>query len=228
MPTRTEIINRARRRADLVSSTFIDSTTEEIDLFHEAYREVYTLFAENGRHMLDADATLSLTSGVASLPSTFYACLHVWRRDGDDYFELSEVTPDIEGRVRSLTGSESNFFKITRTSSNARSIKLYPADDSGTYIVHYIPECPTLANGTDNVIEVGNSSTVLVALLAKKLLSKADVVNQSLEDDIKRLYDEVRKQAEAAQMTRPMRIQDTRGKRDWDAFKYDYYPDEEI
>ena len=136
---------------------------------------------------------------------------------------LSRVQPDIETYVRSMTGNEANYYKIRATSTNGRTIQLYPNPHSGTYTLVYVPSCPSLASDSDVVVERSNSNALLTALLAQKMLAKQGEVNSAVENELNRLYDEVRKESEAVEMTQPGANQDTRYRTNqcWrDAFDY--------
>lgn len=223
MTTRTQVIARARLKADLVASTHITST-DDTDLFQEAYKEVYTLYGENGFHMLETDATLTVSAGVATLPTDFFACINIYKVIGDDYYPLRRLDPNQEAGARSLTDSEAYFYKITRSATNGRSVRLYPAPSSGTYILHYVPECDT-PGASDTLVTVGNSDTVLVCLLARKFLQKQDEQNSSLDEECRRLFDDVKRQAEIVEMTQTYRVQDVRKRYYLDSFKFNYFPD---
>ena len=221
MATRTQIILRARQKADLVNSTHITSA-DETDLFQEAFKEVYSLFGENGFHMIDTDSTLSLTAGVATLPSDFFAVINVFKVIGSDYHYLERVDPQLEAAVRSLTGNEGMFYKVKRTALNARTITIYPAPTSGTYILQYCPEAPS-PGASDAVPEVGLSNVALTALLAEKFLAKQNEQNPVISNEYAKVAAEVRRQAEIVEMTRPGRIQNTRQRQMRDAFDYQVY-----
>ena len=226
MATRAQIITRARRKADMESSPFIGSGagSEELDLFNEAYAEVYSLMCMSGLHMLETDYTIPVDGSTTyTLPTDFFAVLHVLYSSGGEVLPLSRVQPDIETYVRSMTGNEANYYKIRATSTNGRTIQLYPNPDSGTYTLVYVPSCPSLTSDSDVVVERSNSNALLTALLAQKMLAKQGEVNSAVENELNRLYDEVRKESEAVEMTQQGRIQDTRYRTNqrWrDAFDY--------
>lgn len=224
MTTRLEIVTRARQKAHLENSTFVDTAAP---LFvQEAYNEVYHLFASKGMHMLETDFTPTITGAATyTLPTDFYATLNVMRLQGSDYYKLIPVQPDLELKVRSLTGVEANYYKIRRTATNGRTIQFYPNPSSGTYTVHYIPECPVLSADNTAVITVGPSDALIACILAKKFCVREQEHNNELDDEIKQLYFEVNRLAEQVEMTSPMKIQDTRSRGLIDEFAFRYIPE---
>ena len=225
MTTRLEIVTRARQKAHLENSTFVDTAAP---LFvQEAYIEVYHLFASKGMHMLETDTSPTITgASTYTLPTDFYAVLNVMRLQGSDYYRLQPVQPDIELAARSLTGVEANFYKIRRTATNGRTIQFYPNPTSGTYTIHYVPECPVLSSDASVVITVGPSDALIACVLAKKFCVREQEHNNELDDELKQLYFEVNRLAEQVEMTSPARIQDTRNKRTVDEFVFRYFPEE--
>lgn len=223
MATRGDIKTRARRKADMESSPFI-GTTEENDLFNEAYREVYALFAKNGLHMLKSSHSPTINGAATyTLPADFLAVIHVFRVEGGTFYELHKVEEDQFGNILSLTGNEADFYEILRTATNGRTIRFFPNPASGTYTVYYIPECPTLAADGDAVITFSNSDALLTCLLAKKFLAKENSSNDEVNAEFNRLYMEIQKEAQEVEMTQPGRVQDVRAMREYDPFRFRIY-----
>lgn len=225
MTTRGDIITRALQKIHGEANAFF--TTAAPLFAQEAYNEVYAYFMSKGLHMLESDHSPTINgASTYTLPSDFYATLNVMRLQGSDYYKLHPVQPDIELAARSLTGNEANFYKIRRTSTNTRTIQFYPNPTSGTYTVHYVPECPTFANDASVLITVGPSDALVACILAKKFLVREEEKNNELDEEIKQLYFEVNRMAENVEMTSPIRVQDTRNRRIIDEFNFRYLPEE--
>lgn len=225
--TRAQAKTRARDKADMKSSQFIDASgTEENDLFTEAYTETWNLFANSGQHMADTDyAIVANGSTTYNLPSTFFACLKVYRVDGTDYIELKELQPDQEAVARSLTGNEAICYKIrTNATTGVRNIQLYPKPSSGSYIVQYCPTCPILTADGDAIVSLECSDQLLVVTLARKYLSKESTINEPLELEYKQLLVQVLEYQHKREMTSPGRVQDVRQTEESDWMPFDYFP----
>lgn len=225
MTTRGDIITRALQKIHGESSSFF--TTASPLFAQEAYNEVYAYFMSKGLHMLESDYSPTINgTSTYTLPSDFFATLNVMRLQGSDYYRLIAVQPDMELAARSLTGNEANFYKIRRTATNTRTIQFYPNPTSGTYTIHYVPECPTFANDSSVLITVGPSDALVACILAKKFLVREEEKNSELDEEIKQLFFEVNRMAENVEMTQPIRVQDTRNKRIMDEFAFRYLPEE--
>lgn len=225
MTTRLEIVTRALQKIHGEANSFF--TTAAPLFVNEAYKEVYAYFMSKGLHMLETDTSPTINgSSTYTLPSDFYATLNVMRIQGSDYYNLRNVTPDMELAARSLTGNEANYYKIRRTSTNTRTIQFYPNPTSGTYTVHYVPECPDLSADGTVLITVGPSDALVACILAKKFLVREEERNNELDEEIKQLYFEVNRMAENVEMTQPVCVQDTRSRRIIDEFAFRYLPEE--
>lgn len=216
MTTRLQIVDRARQKANMESSSFVDTAAP---LFvQEAYEEVYHLFATKGLQMVETDVTLTLSATIA-LPTDFYAAIAIWHSDGGQMRKLKRVQPDTEGAARSHTGNEGYWYKIITTAANVKNLKLYPVPTSGTYILQYVPVCPTLSADSTVLITVGCSDALVACILAKKFLAREQESNDGLDNECGRLLEEVNRQAEAVEMTQSATVQDvTNG--GWDSFSY--------
>lgn len=230
MTTRAEIITRARQKAHLENSPFVDTAAPLF--FQEAYNEVYSLFSSKGMHMLEADITITATGATdyAVTPAAGQnpmVVLNVFRVDGTNYYPLRRVQPDMEAAVRSLSTGEANYYKITRPNSiasNVRRIKLYPNPSSGSYIIHYVPECPVTTADADVILSVGPSDALMACILAKKFCVRESEYNPGLDKEQEQLFYEVNRIAEQAEIA-PSVVQDTRGRAIRDESAFNYWPE---
>ena len=218
MTTRLEIVTMALQKVNLESSSF---TTVAAPLFvQEAYREVYNLFAKKGMHMLDTDQTLTLAATIA-LPAGFMSTIGVYRLDGTEYVNVRRLQPDQEAMARGLTGSDAIFYKVRHTSVGGHILQFYPAPTTGTYVLHYVPVCPTLSADGTVLITVGDSDALVACLLAMKFAGRENERYQALEDEYTRLLDAVARNAEEADFS-PSTVQDTR-RGQADSFSFNIY-----
>ena len=139
--TETELKDRARRRADMVNSTFV-TDTEIRDYLNSSISELHDMMVKSYEDYFVSEQayTIPLATGGASLPADFYKAL------GVDY-ESGGIT----STLRAYSFTERNVYNtpyavIDRLAQpmykiEGTKIKLIPENSaSGTITLFYVPE----------------------------------------------------------------------------------------
>ena len=184
MPTtRAQLRDRAKRRADMVNSTFV-ADAEWNDWINEGLCELHDLLvlAYEGYGLTSADITLVDETEAYALPANFYKCKGADFVDGDTSYSLSEFEWAERNRYRydpvlvdvAPTGAAYSY----RIEGN--NLRLIPRPGTGTVRLWFVPQPALLmtdASTTDIAVVVGWEELVSVSCAIKALIKEESAPN---------------------------------------------------
>lgn len=187
---------RAKQKADMVNSSFIDDTVELLAYINEAYFNFYDLITSSFEdYNLTGPTSFSISSGnTYTLPSDFYKLVGVDRSlGGGDYYALNRFSWSKRNRY-----SRSNYYSGTTTKRlmyriTATELRILPEQDAiGDYQLWYIPLATALTQDSDTIERYNGFEELIVIDTAIKMLSKE-------ESDVNLLLMERQKQEQRLQ-----------------------------
>ena len=158
--TVAQLIARVRQAADIQhmdSANGFITDNEIMGYLSDSYTELYDILVSKGINQFESSATLSVTSGVASVPADFYAALGVYRVENDFLIPLKEVYLKDIHRYRTSEQGNAYAFRVV-----GEEIHLYPPPSSGTYKLYYAPFATKFALTSDTVDGVNGWEEYLV------------------------------------------------------------------
>jgi len=182
--TETELKDRARRRADMVNSTFV-TDTEIRDYLNSSISELHDMMVKSYEDYFVSEQayTIPLATGGASLPADFYKAL------GVDY-ESGGIT----STLRAYSFTERNVYNtpyavIDRLAQpmykiEGTKIKIIPENSaSGTITLFYVPEATQFdGSGVTQITNViPGYEEYIVAATAIRMLMKEESDTSALE-----------------------------------------------
>ncbi len=219
--TVTQLMTRARERADMLNTDFI--TDPELRGYLSAsFAELFDILIQSGLLYFTPGELEFSGNGTElyPLPEDFYGVLRVdYQYVGDYWTELDEYMETERNVFENVTsGSTSGW--ATHYSCQGDSISLLPRPSQGTYRLRYIPNPPDLADGDPDVTKVDGISgweEWVIVDAARKMLSKEESSTASVERDLARLKERIEEASLNREWGSPRRIIDTRhkGRRDW-------------
>lgn len=189
MATRGEIKLRARRRADMVHSTFIGDD-ELNEYFQGSYGELYDLLVSSFEDYYSKSQTTTVGPGQSSIavPADMYKMRGLdlqltpdaWTTIGQ--FNFAERNANSRAVNRVITGARSVVYRLM-----GQNIMLLPESAApNTYRLWYIPRVTGVTDDATQIGDVLDFDEYIVVDMAIKMLTKQ-------EDDISSLL--VQKQA---------------------------------
>lgn len=178
---------RARRRADMESSSFI-SNAEANDMINEAYQELYDMLVEAFENYYFKDQNVNLVPGTTNyaLATDFYKLISMNYLNGTRY---ETVFP---------------FNELERNASLVLSNNV-PA---GSMLIRYVPQ-PTLLVADGDTIETFNGwESLLITDVAIMMLTKEESATDQLEARREREYKRIEQMAQNRSLLFPGKIGD--------------------
>lgn len=154
------------------------SAQELIDWINEGYQALHEkLVSAYGEGYVSSAAALTVTSGVAALPATFFKLLTIETTVGGTVVTLLPYTMQERNAYRNAVwgGTKPRYALV------GSNLNLLPVPPNGTVInITYAPEATPLALTTDTVTFPNGWEKYIVAYAAKQMLDKEESDTSSL------------------------------------------------
>lgn len=172
------ILLRARRRADMATSGFVASGSEDVDVMNDEWPEVYRLLVECGPPDTYAASTTITTIAQTlayALPSDCYQPTAVFALETNQYRRPLDPIGD---------------------SAIAR---FQPPQAAYSILLEYIPAPPVLTGtGGETIDGIAGFDSLLTARMARRFLEKRKADTSAVDRDISELTSDIRRQGRRA------------------------------
>jgi hypothetical protein len=206
--TLTEVLRRARKRADMTGSRFFEDQ-DCVDLFNSAYADMYDLVVGAYDNYYVSEDTITLTSGTDTydLPDDFYKLVGVDFLTGGTYITLF---PFVE--------AERN-----QPFAGASSIP------SGTLRMRYVPAPAqyTVDDLDEEIDGVSGWDDYVVGLMAEAMLTAEESDTTAIQNQLKRMRQRIIDMAPNRDTGMPARVTDVYSSNNyfglWESLRYRLY-----
>ncbi len=217
------LINEAYKRADQEGATDRHPRADVLKYVNQGCRELYDLLIDaRGRSYYRSATPWTITTVAdttlytSGFPNAFYQLVSVRASDGHAQQPLDRFTPLEEPELRSETSAA---YLPTHYEDRPNGILLLPehtADKS--VIVEYIPAFTDLTDASDSYFDAINGWHEYVICFAARCMAVKDAewdLARTLEGEMGRLKERIKKLAPHRDRFRPRRVSDIRGAKMW-------------
>ncbi len=214
--TLQNLIDRARSRADMINSDFVDDTTELTPWANAGLMELYDLVVRSFEDYFTTSTTSTITTGnTISLPATFYKLRALDYSLNGSYVNVPLFNFQDRNKVN-------NGLNWNRTNGDGRAYRIMAdniliqnaASAAGTYQIWYVPSLTPLSALSDaiptNLSKFGWDEYI-VLYMAERMLSKEESSIADVNNARGELVGRISAMAADRQIEQPETIADTQG-----------------
>lgn len=211
--TLTTLKNRCLQRADMVNTTFIDQTTELVDMINASVCELQDiLIAAFGTdyYWSTYSITADGTNSRYSLNSDFYKLLGVdLIISTNDYITLKPYMFSERNRYKTSLARTVYDSTNIRYHIEANSINFIPTPAANQqFLLTYVPNAGTLSSGSDTVDGINGWEEYVVIDVAIKMRQKEETDTSDLERAKAMMLKRIQEMAEARDAGMAFRVTD--------------------
>lgn len=179
MPTLLELRTRARQRADMVASTFVeddeltvyinDGAAELYDIIVSAYEDYYTIIPA-------PEYTVASGDNILDLPSDFYKLRGVdYKNSSTDYLSVGQYQFVERNKIQQSTSRRYLIDAPVSYRVIGNKLNFLPVDQAaGTYRLWYIPRFTELVDNSDLFDGINGWEDYIIVSAAIKMLAKEE------------------------------------------------------
>jgi len=216
-----DLINDAYRRSDNESATDRHPRTDVLRYVNQGCAELYDLLVEaRGPSFFRSSSpwsfstTASTTLYTSSFPAAFYRLISIRVSDGQVSEPLFQFTPTEEPELRTV-GVSAYFPSHYELRPNG--VCLLPEHSAGkTVTVEYVPSFTDLTDSSSSYFDGINGWEEYAVCFAARCMATKDEeweLQRSLDADMARLKERIKKLAPKRDAYQPRRVSDVRGPR---------------